>query len=101
MWLLVCFDLPVLTKVQRHEATTFRKNLLKDGFAMMQYSVYIRPCASNEAMQVHITRVKCMTPPEGMVSILRITDKQFSQTINFFGRKRKPPPPAPVQLEFF
>ena len=101
MWLLVCFDLPVQTKIQRRNAARFRKELQKDGFGMMQYSVYIRPCPSNETMHVHVKRVQALIPEEGMVSILRITDKQFSQTINLLGKKREPPPPAPIQLELF
>ncbi len=101
MWLYVMFDLPVKTKRQRKIATRFRKDLLGDGFGMQQYSVYARHCASSESAAVHINRVKCMVPDEGLVSILKVTDKQFGDTIRFVGRKRKPPPPMPVQLEFF
>ena len=101
MWLFVCFDLPVLTKNQRREAARFRKNLLKDGFSMMQYSVYVRPCATNETMNVHLARIKGMVPPEGLVSVIRITDKQFSETHTICGNKRVEPPPAPMQLELF
>jgi len=101
MWLYVMFDLPVETKLQRKVAARFRKDLIKDGFVMHQFSVYIRHCASNEAATVHIGRVKRLVPDEGLVSILKVTDKQFGDTIQLVGRKRKPPPPAPVQLEFF
>lgn len=101
MWLYVMFDLPVETKTQRHAATRFRKDLLKDGFTMHQFSVYIRHCASNEAATVHIKRIKNMVPDEGLVSIIKVTDKQFGDTIQFVGRKRKPPPPTPLQLELF
>lgn len=101
MWLYVMFDLPVETKHQRRLAAQFRKNLIKDGFVMHQFSVYIRHCASGEAATVHINRVKLLVPEEGFVSILRVTDKQYGDTIHFTGRKRKPPPPAPMQLEFF
>lgn len=101
MWLYVMFDLPVETKTQRHAAARFRKDLLKDGFTMHQFSVYIRHCASNEAATVHIKRIKNMVPDEGLVSILKVTDKQFGDTIQFVGRKRKPPPPTPLQLELF
>jgi len=101
MWLYVMFDLPVETRLQRKVAARFRKELIKDGFAMHQFSVYIRHCASNEAASVHINRVKTLVPDEGLVSVLKVTDKQFGDTIQFVGRKRKPPPPAPVQLEFF
>lgn len=101
MWLYVMFDLPVETKRQRHRAALFRKDLLKDGFSMHQFSVYIRHCASAESAAVHIDRIKRMLPEEGSVSILKVTDKQFGDTIHFWGRRYKPPPAAPVQLEFF
>ena len=58
MWLFVMFDLPTNTKVERRNATLFRKALEKDGFTMMQYSVYIRHCASKESMNVHIKRLR-------------------------------------------
>jgi CRISPR-associated protein Cas2 len=101
MWLFVFFDLPVKSQVERKRATRFRKELLKDGFAMMQFSVYMRHCASKENAMVHIQRVKAAVPPEGMVSILSVTDKQFGQIVNMMGRKSAPAKPAPAQLEFF
>ena len=101
MWLYVMFDLPVETKVQRKRAALFRKNLLKDGFGMHQFSVYIRYCASYSSADVHIERVRHMVPDEGSVSILKVTDKQFENTIHIVGKKAKPPPTTPHQLEFF
>jgi len=101
MWLFVFFDLPVQTKLERKQATQFRKNLLEDGFSMMQFSVYIRHCASKENAEVHINRVRCVVPPSGFVSILSATDKQFGQIINIQGAKARPPPSTPAQLEFF
>lgn len=101
MWLYVMFDLPTETKNQRRVAARFRKDLIKDGFAMHQYSVYIRHCASNEAATVHINRIRLMVPEEGVISILKVTDKQFGDTIQMIGRKRKIPPKTPMQLEFF
>ena len=91
MWLYVMFDLPVETKRQRKLAAQFRKNLIQDGFGMHQFSVYIRHCASGESAAVHIARVKGMVPDEGSVSILKVTDKQFGDTIHFVGKKSKPP----------
>jgi CRISPR-associated protein Cas2 len=101
MWLFVFFDLPTETKQDRHEYFQFRKRLLKDGFSMMQYSVYTRHCASRESAEVHINRVKQMLPPKGAVSIAQFTDKQYSRIINFWGTGRKPISPAPKQLEMF
>jgi len=82
MWLFVLFDLPVTTKQERKDAAGFRKNLEKDGFVMHQFSVYMRFCASLESAQVHIKRIKSFTPMKGHISVISITDKQYSNIIN-------------------
>ena len=48
MWILVFFDLPTETKLERKRYAQFRENLLKDGFGMFQFSIYIRHCSSRE-----------------------------------------------------
>ena len=68
MWLFVFFDLPVVTKRQRKAAALFRKNLMKDGFVMFQYSVYIRHCGSHESMKVHATRQEAAAPVRFMTN---------------------------------
>ena len=60
MWVLVLFDLPTETKKERQLYSVFRKNLMKDGFSMFQFSIYLRHCASRENAEVHIRRVKNM-----------------------------------------
>ncbi|TYB80304.1 CRISPR-associated endonuclease Cas2 [Bizionia gelidisalsuginis] len=101
MWLFVFFDLPTETIKDRRNASGFRKNLLKDGFTMMQYSVYMRHCASSESADVHEKRIKRLLPPLGKVSILRITDKQFGNIMNFWGKAAVSKDPLPTQLELF
>lgn len=101
MWLFTFFDLPTYTKRDRHAASSFRRNLIKDGFTMMQFSVYTRHCGSSESADVHTKRVKQLVPSKGQVSIMRITDKQYGNIINFWGEKTTPLPPTPTQLEFF
>ena len=101
MWLFVFFDLPTETKKDRRNASGFRINLLKDGFSMMQYSVYTRHCASSESADAHEKRINRLLPPFGKVSILRITDKQFGNISNFWGKLEAPKEPPPAQLELF
>ncbi len=101
MWLFVLFDLPTKTKKEKQIYTRFRKNLKKDGFTMMQYSVYIRHCASAESGQVHIRRVMGWLPPKGQISIVQITDKQYGRIINLWGNKKEAMREAPHQLELF
>ncbi len=101
MWLLAMFDLPTDTKKARKDYTHFRKALIKDGFTMMQYSVYIRHCASEENAQVHDGRVVGFLPPDGEVRLLQITDKQYERMRVFWGKRRKPAEQPPRQLELF
>ena len=101
MWLFVFFDLPTNTKKERKDAAHFRKALEKDGFSMMQYSVYIRHCPSRENMNVHIARVKASMPPSGLTSILSVTDKQFGEIQNFWGKVEQAKLTTPQQLELF
>ena len=101
MWIMCFFDLPTETKIERQRHSEFRKNLLKDGFSRFQLSIYIRHCASVENAEVHIARVKSFMPPDGSVSILCITDKQFGKIQVFYGRKEKIRPQPTGQLELF
>jgi CRISPR-associated protein Cas2 len=101
MWVVAMFDLPVDTKEARREYTRFRKKLLKDGFVRMQFSVYVRHCASEENADVHVKRVEYAVPDDGEVRILKVTDKQFERMRIFWGKKRKAPERPPSQLEFF
>lgn len=101
MWLFVFFDLPTNTKKERSAAARFRKDLMQDGFTMMQYSVYTRHCASKESAEVHVRRVKAAIPKKGQVSIMAVTDKQYGDIINYWGISEKPLPGTPQQLELF
>lgn len=101
MWVITLFDLPVDTKKARKAYAKFRKILLQDGFQRMQFSVYIRPCPSEENAYVHIKRVEQSVPPDGEVRILSITDKQFERMRIFWGKMRKSPEQPGNQLELF
>jgi CRISPR-associated protein Cas2 len=101
MWVLVFFDLPTETKQERKHANMFRKDLEKDGFAMFQFSIYMRHCPSRENAAVHIRRVKKCLPPKGHVAIMQITDKQFGMIELFYGKKVKDNPDMPQQLSMF
>lgn len=101
MWIVAMFDLPVLTKEDRRAYAKFRKSLLKNGFVQMQFSVYIRHCASEENADVHIQRIQGALPPDGEVRLLTITDKQFERMRVFWGKTRKSTEQPPRQLELF
>lgn len=101
MWILIFFDLPTETKKDRKIYTDFRKNLLKDGFSMFQFSIYLRHCPSKETADVHINRVKRILPEKGHIGIMCITDKQFANMELFYGKKEEATPEIGQQLELF
>lgn len=95
------FDLPTETKKDRKAHALFRKNLIRDGFTMFQFSIYMRHCASMDNAKVHIKRVKSFLPEYGSVGIMCITDKQFSEIEIYNGLKPQKPQSAGQQLELF
>jgi len=105
-WIMAIFDLPVLTPHERRSATKFRNWLLDDGYLMIQYSVYARPCVSYEHLEKHTQRIVENAPLSGFVRIIFFTDKQWQLGINIIGnsnylRSRSAEPEMPEQIIFW
>ena len=100
MWVITFFDLPVLTKSQRRDATEFRKDLLRRGFQMAQLSVYMKYCKDRSQADVVVRDIMRLVPLRGKVDILLITDKQYSNitTISSAAQLKRE---NPEQLAFF
>lgn len=79
MRLLVFFDLPMLTAADRGEYARFHKFLIKNGFIMMQKSVYSKLVINNVTSAAVKKRVYSALPKSGVVELLEITENQFSR----------------------
>jgi CRISPR-associated protein Cas2 len=79
MRVLVFFDLPTLTLENRREYTKFRKYLIKNGFIMVQESVYSKLALNTTVANSVVENVKKNKPSEGLVQLLTITEKQYSK----------------------
>lgn len=77
MRVILFFDLPRETYSERKSAAKFRKELLNEGFLMLQESVYCRLALNATAAELLKNRVKKHLPPKGSVMILTVTEKQF------------------------
>lgn len=88
MRLIVFFDLPVETAKQRKDYRQFRKRLLKDGYLMLQNSVYAKLVTNDGTAGAAIMRLRKMRPPEGLVQVLKVTEKQF-ETMEFITGNRE------------
>lgn len=89
MRILVFFDLPVKTKQERRRATQFRNFLIKDGYYMIQFSVYARVCNGNDMVELHKNRLRMNIPNEGSIRVLVITEKQYENLEILLGKKSK------------
>ena len=101
MWLLTMFDLPVDKPEKRIEYARFRNALKRLGFIRLQYSVYARYYASEEATEIHRKKIATLLPPEGEVRLVSITDRQFGKMQVFSGKNLKKTEEPPEQLLLF
>lgn len=102
MRILVFFDLPVQTKQQRKVATSFRNFLIKDGYHMIQFSIYARVCNGNDAVRKHKERIYLHIPANGSIRMLTITEKQYESIEILVGPlKQEDKPFACEQLSIF
>lgn len=105
-WIIAMFDLPVITEEERRAATKFRKDLLEDGYIMLQFSIYARPCVSLEQLQSYTARVETYAPNCGNVRLMFITDEQWRKTIlianpAYYKGKHDKDPKIPRQITFW
>lgn len=98
VWLVAMFDLPVDTKEARRHYTQFRNALLKQGFTMLQFSVYARYFPSEEASEAHRQRVRKALPPNGEVRLVSLTDKQFGKMEVYVGKSPRHAEEPPEQM---
>lgn len=88
MRVVVFFDLPVLTSKNKRDYRQFRKFLVKSGFFMMQESVYCKLVPNSAAGNAIVHNVKKNKPPEGLVQVLRVTEKQYAAMENIVGNRK-------------
>ena len=79
MRVLVFFDLPVLTSENRRAYAKFRRFLLKNGFLILQESVYCKLALNSSAVNAIVDNVHKNKPEEGLIQLLTVTEKQYAK----------------------
>lgn len=79
MRMLVFFDLPTETSIDRRNYRRFRKLLVSNGFLMMQESVYCKLLMNSTAQSAMAEIIRRGKPPKGIIQMLCVTEKQFSK----------------------
>lgn len=77
MRMMVFFDLPTLTLEDKRNYRKFRKMLIKNGFIMLQESVYCKMMTSPSMEKSIRNMIHSNKPPKGLIQTITITEKQF------------------------
>jgi len=85
---ILFFDLPSVSSKDTREYTRFVKTIKKEGFVMLQESVYTKLSINQFTAESSIKKIRSLLPPEGFVSVLLITEKQFASMINLLGESK-------------
>lgn len=106
MWLMVSYDLPVVSPKQRREEARFRKMLESEGYLRVNFSVYGRFCGSAQTVASAKDRIRRAMPTAGHVLMIEFTDGQWGRIEHLHrGNYRTPDPDVeqarPVQLKMF
>lgn len=88
MRLLVMFDLPVLTSEDKREYRKFKKYLEKNGYLMLQESVYCKLALNNSVAVSYENTLIQNKPKKGLVFLLKLTENQFGNMKFIVGDKQ-------------
>ena len=94
------FDMPVDTAEERKAYRKFRKFLIDEGFIMHQFSIYSKLLLNNSANSSMIERLKTHNPKKGNITLLTVTEKQFSRMIYLSGERNTSAANSDTRLVF-
>ena len=85
MRILLFFDLPSVTYNDLKQYRNFRKYLIKNGFMMLQESVYMRLLLNSNMVKIICESLEKNKPSNGLVQVLVITEKQYERMFFLVG----------------
>ena len=89
MRIILFFDLPMITEDDKRIYTRFRKELVRNSYMMLQFSVYSKICTNREAAVNNILKIKKKGKEKGSIRILLVTEKQYSKMEIILGGKSR------------
>lgn len=81
------FDLPSQEDYEKKEYRLFHKQLVKNGFIMIQFSVYIKATNAYSKTKREIDKLKNFIPKQGNIRAITITEKQYQDMVLILGHK--------------
>ena len=91
--LMVMFDLPVAEKTHQKAYRKFKNHLLKNGYRIIQKSLYVKLLHNISNSQTEILKVKFAAPSDGNIQLLPLSLANFKKMTSVCG--------VPFDMEFF
>lgn len=88
MRILLLFDLPNVEAYERKEYSQFRKHLLKNGYTMIQFSVYVKCINTQLKVDKELKKLYQFVPTNGNIRMLTVTEKQYQNMVMILGKKK-------------
>ncbi|MFG5919547.1 CRISPR-associated endonuclease Cas2 [Sneathia vaginalis] len=88
MRIMIFFDLPTTEKQELKDYREFRRFLIKNGFMMLQESVYVKMLLNTTTVNNFIVKLKDNLPKQGLVQALIVTEKQFQSIHTLVGEHK-------------
>lgn len=89
MRLIVMFDLPIETSKNKRDYRKFRRFLIKNGYVMMQYSIYSKIILNRTVLNHQKIKLKQNAPPKGFVELLTVTENQYANKEVLVGHDKR------------
>lgn len=85
MRIIVMYDLPNNNYEESKEYQRFRKLLIKNGYIMMQFSVYSKCLNIKNKFESEVKKISKFIPTQGNIRVLAVTEKQYQNIIYLNG----------------
>lgn len=87
MRILVMYDLPSVEGYEKREYHVFNKQLIKEGYFMIQFSIYVKQFNHQIDVKKEIKKLEKFLPKSGSIRAIPITEYQWEQMIIILGEK--------------
>ncbi len=84
---LILYDLPMIEDRDIKIYSRFRKEILKLGCYMVQFSIYAKVIKNEIYYQSFVTKLKEIMPAKGEVRVVKVTERQYQSMLFLNGAK--------------
>ncbi len=88
MRIMIIFDLPTVESYEKKEYRQFRKELIKNGYIMIQFSVYLKSFNHQIKLNDEVIKISKYIPKSGNIRAILLTEHQWANAAFICGDKQ-------------